>query len=190
MNTPDDFPDWTIIQFVESQVMLIKRDGHWRYLDDDSAPGPAQVEAWFDRHHWDVRASPQVDPPPRQEDPWAKEDEHEFRRFDSGADYRHTCRYCRYPRRHPIHGLEYGQDREPVRSPIHNEPPNAYSVKGCYESLIDTLDEYNEMVPEGDRVRIPFALQDVIAGYIEEQEAIASIWRQQQIDNTPGDETA
>lgn len=111
------------------------------------------------------------------------ENPHEFIRFAPGADYRHTCAECRHPRRHPIHGLEHGEPRVPERW-SGDDLPTAASVANCYAALIDTIDEYNEMVPEEDRVMVPFTLQNVLADYIAEREAIESIWRQQQEDNS------
>lgn len=103
---------------------------------------------------------------------------HEFMRFGAGADFRHSCAECPMPRHHPIHGFsEEGMEREPQMLPVHNEPPTADSVRRCYTDLIDVLDEFNEMMPEGDRVVVAFTLQHVLAQYIAEQEAIASLTR-------------
>lgn len=114
-------------------------------------------------------------PPPRFstiETP--REDPHEFMRFGAGADYRHSCAECLHPRRHEIHGLEPGLEREPEVPPRdHRLMPTPASVRACYGSLMDTLDEYNEGVPAGDEVMLPFTLQYVLAAYIEEQEVIA-----------------
>ena len=102
-------------------------------------------------------------------------DQHQFVRFGAGADYRHACAECNEPRRHPIHGLEPGQEREPVILSGGDDLPSVQSVLSCYGALMDTLDEYNEMVEEDDRVMLPYTLQTVIAAYIEEQEAIQSL---------------
>lgn len=165
---------------------LVKREGWWYFMETGNGVTRESLAAWYESGDWEIKAMPfdPKDPPERPPEPWAKEDEHSFQRFGAGADYRHSCAYCRYPRRHPIHGLEEGLERAPERFPMHNEPPNTYSVLRCYASLIDTLDEYNEMVSEEDRVMIPFTLQEVIAGYVEERRAIESIWNQQQEDNT------
>lgn len=101
---------------------------------------------------------------------------HEFMRFAAGADYRHVCAECIHPRRHTIHGFEPGQDREPVRvGHPDNDPPTVGSVLAGYRAIIDTIDEYNEMVEEGDRVHVPFGVQEVLANYIAERRAIASL---------------
>lgn len=101
---------------------------------------------------------------------------HEFVRFAAGADYRLVCAECIYPRRHPIHGLTAGLEREPERAHHKDNPPvPVESVRSAYANIIDALDEYNEMLPDGDQVCIPFALQTVLADYIAEQEAIASL---------------
>lgn len=175
--TPDECPLWTVVD-VGGNCVLLKTELGWQFTDTGGIVTQEAVEQWYDEGRWTVRALPVPEPRDREEwSAWRDEDEHEFMRFGAGADFRHTCAMCRYPRRHPIHGLEYGEPRSPKR--VGNDSPSAESVAGCYASLMDTLDEYNEMVPEEDRVMIPFALQDVLADYIAEREAIQSIYNQE-----------
>lgn len=56
-----------------------------------------------------------------------------------------------------------------------NEPVSAASVRSAYANLIDGINRANSILPEKDRFCVPFAVQEALVRYIEEQEAITSI---------------
>lgn len=56
-----------------------------------------------------------------------------------------------------------------------NPPVSPTIVLNAYVNLVESLDQFNAMVPPDSRVMVPFAIQEALVHYIGEQEAIASI---------------
>lgn len=70
------------------------------------------------------------------------------------------------------------EDLSPIPERVghkNNEPVKWENVIAAYGVLTRSLDAYNRGLPPGERVHIPFALQEVLADYIEERKAIESI---------------
>ena len=86
----------------------------------------------------------------------------------------------------PNHHTPYENEDDEPRIVGHpdNAPANSATVLSGYKNLIYSLNAFNRSAHPNLRIGIPFGVQEAIRRYVDERQAIESIWNQQQEDQT------